>query len=149
MKRAELLERLNRRFAGTKCGAINERHLEEWVAEGLLPGPTPKGIRRGVPVDWDWSAESHRNAVRVCRLRATGARRHATLRVMLWLELGAPAESFEAIRTDVRDEFHRVTRLLVRRVTSNLIRDRIGRSRHTPQRLLPDNWESWTLPFRI
>jgi len=102
----ELLALLNAEAAAAGCGPISERMLEDWISEGLIGGPKPKGRRRGANPEWCYASGAAERGLRIVRLRALGAKRFAALRVRLWLsdyDLQAPQ-----IRADLHFEFERL-----------------------------------------
>ena len=106
---------------------LNPVQLGDWVEERLLRGPTPQGQRRGKPPVWHWDQRDYARALRICRLRAQGVKRHSLLRALLWLEGRSIAKSkrdqqdeYERLRQDLTKEVSRLRRRLFQNVSSTL-----------------------------
>ena len=106
MLKLELLALLNAETAELGCDPISERILEDWISEGLIGGPQPKGRRRRANPEWRYASGAAERGLRIVRLRARGAKRFAALRVRLWLsDYDVQASQ---IRADLHFEFERL-----------------------------------------
>jgi hypothetical protein len=59
--------------------------LRDWVGEDLFPGATKKGLGRGLGSEMRYSPAALAAGLEVVRLKASGPRRNAALRLRLWL----------------------------------------------------------------
>jgi hypothetical protein len=108
MRRETLLEVLNAEARTLSSSAITERMLRDWIAEDLFLGPTEKGLGRGLGSERRYSPAALAAALEVVRLKTSGARRYATLRLRLWLlNFDVP---MDRITEDLRSEFDRLLR---------------------------------------
>jgi hypothetical protein len=106
----ELLALLNAEAAALGCGPISERMLEDWISEGLIGGPKPKGRRRGANPEWRYASGAAERGLRIVRLRARGTMRFAALRVRLSLS------DFDVEASQIKADLHsEIERLLKRR----------------------------------
>ena len=117
MDRQQLLDRVNR-FAGPRYGTgVTPRMLQDWVWEKLVPGPTAHGRRRGQAPYRDWSRDSYRRILQICRLKGRGTKRVTQIRCALWMRgVDLP---FDTVRDAIRSEFHRAKKLALRSVASS------------------------------
>lgn len=110
MLKPELLALLNAEAAALRCSHISERMLEDWISEGLIEGPKPKGRRRGANPEWRYASGAAERGLRIVRLRALGAKRFAALRVRLWLS------DYDLQTSQISEDLHfEFERLLKRR----------------------------------
>jgi hypothetical protein len=106
MRGDELLSLLNTKARELGIKAISARALEDWVMEGYFEGPEPKGRKRGLNPDWQYTAEAAERGLAVVQLRAKKTRRAAATRIRLFL-LGFDVP-LRRIKPDLRSEFHRL-----------------------------------------
>ena len=116
LDRQQLLDRVNR-CAKPRYGiGVTPRMLQDWVAEKLVSGPVAHGQRRGEPPYWEWSRDSYRRILQICRLKGRGANRVTQIRCGLWLRgVDLP---FEAVQAAMHSEFQRAKKLALRSVAS-------------------------------
>jgi hypothetical protein len=108
MRRETLLEVLNAEARSLSSPAITDRMLRDWIAEDLFLGPTEKGLGRGLGSERLYSPAALAAGLEVVRLRASGPRRNAALRLRLWLlDFDVP---MDRITEDLRSEFDRLLR---------------------------------------
>ncbi len=82
--------------------------LRDWIVENLFPGPTERGLGRGLGSERRYSSAALAAALEVVRLKASGTRRNAVLRLRLWLlDFNVP---MDRITEDLRSEFDRLLR---------------------------------------
>lgn len=106
MLRDELLSLLNTKARELGMKVISPRALQDWISEGYLVGPDPKGRQRGLNPEWQYTSEAAERALTVVRLRAKGTKRAAATRLRLFL-LGFDVP-LRRIKPDLRLEFHRL-----------------------------------------
>ncbi len=85
MRRDELWTRIQAAAEAHGVKPLSERVFDSWVEKRLVPGPTPRGRRRGVPPDWIWPAEACAAAEKIVWLSSKGVRRTAAHVVHLWV----------------------------------------------------------------
>jgi|SRR5579872_1056779 len=95
-----------------------DRVLSIWVdTEHLVPGPRPKGRRRGQNPEWLWDCRSYRAALRVWRIRSLGAGRYDQVRIEMWLR-HCDIRFAEFVRS-LENEFRRLRRTFERKITTS------------------------------
>lgn len=104
--RDELLSLLGAEAQRLGKQATSPRALEDWISEGYLDGPSPRGRQRGLNPEWQYTAEAAERAIAVVRLRAKGTKRAAATRIRLFL-MGFAVPPHK-IKTDLRIEFERL-----------------------------------------
>lgn len=108
MRRETFLEVLNAEARSLKSPPITDRMLRDWIVEKLFPGPTEKGLGRGLGSERRYSPAALAAGLEVVRLRASGTQRNAALRLRLWLlDFEIP---MDRIIEDLRSEFDRLLR---------------------------------------
>jgi hypothetical protein len=108
MRRETFLEVLNAEARLLRSPTITDRILRDWIVESLFPGPKEKGLGRGLGSERRYSPAALAAGLEVVRLRASGTRRNAELRVRLWLlDFDVP---MDRITEDLRSEFDRLLR---------------------------------------
>jgi hypothetical protein len=108
MRRETFLEVLNAEARSLSWPTITDRMLRDWILEDLFPGPTEKGLGRGLGSERRYSSAALAAGLEVVRLRASGPRRNAALRLRLWLlDFNVP---MDRIIEDLRSEFDRLLR---------------------------------------
>jgi hypothetical protein len=108
MRGETVLEVLNAEARSLSSPAITDRMLRDWIAEDLFPGPTERGLGRGLGSERRYSPAALAAGLEVVRLRASGPRRNATVRLRLWLlDFNVP---IDRITEDIRSEFERLLR---------------------------------------
>ena len=108
MRGETVLEVLNAEARSLSSPAITDRMLRDWIAEDLFPGPTERGLGRGLGSERRYSPAALAAGLEVVRLRASGPRRNATVRLRLWLlDFNVP---IDRITEDLRSEFDRLLR---------------------------------------
>ncbi len=118
MDKKRLLDRVNI-FAGQRYGIrVTPRRLRDWVSEGLVPGPTSHGNKRGVPPTWDWPQASLDQISQICQLKKNGFNRTNELRIALWMN-GADIP-IKTLREALATEFCRSRNLALRPINSTL-----------------------------
>lgn len=116
LDRPQLLDRINRCAQPRYGVSVTPRMLQDWVSEKLVPGPTAHGQRRGEPPCWDWSRDSYRRILQICRLKGLGTKRVTQIRCALWMRgVDLP---FEAVQAAIHSEFQRAKKLTLRPVVS-------------------------------
>jgi hypothetical protein len=114
MKGEVLLARGNAFVEAGYRMTVTMRMLRDWVEEGLVPGPKAVGRRRGVNPHWQWSLESYRRLLRLCRLKQAGIHRFSAMRLELWFR-GADFD-VDTLRDALGKEWHRLKQKLVRAI---------------------------------
>jgi hypothetical protein len=108
MRGETVLEVLNAEARSLSSPAITDRMLRDWIAEDLFPGPTERGLGRGLGSERRYSPAALAAGLEVVRLRASGTQRNAALRLRLWLlDFDVP---MDRIIEDLRSEFDRLLR---------------------------------------
>ena len=108
MRRETLLEVLNAEARSLSSPTITERMLRDWIVEDLIPGPTEKGLGRGLGSERRYSPGALAAGLEVVRLKASGTRRNVALRVRLWLlDFTVPTDR---ITEDISSEYDRLLR---------------------------------------
>jgi hypothetical protein len=103
-----LLEVLNTKAQALDLPQVTDRVLEDWIFEGLMEGPKQKGHGQGPGPEWRYSPEAVTRGFEILRLKASGSRRNAALRLQLWLrDNEVPSDQ---IRQDLKSEFRRLFR---------------------------------------
>ena len=113
MKTEELIARVNARVPRGYGITFTQPALENWVREGVVLGPVGRGLGQGKGVDWQWSEQSLRQAVRVCWLKAQQVNRFEALRAELWLR-GLLEIPLHHRQKDFTSEFRRSRRRSLR-----------------------------------
>lgn len=116
MTRDELLQRINRRAKLRYGFQVTWRALRDWVDEELMPGPTPRGRRRGKGVYWDWPWSSCVRALQICCLKSRGVNTFASIRLHLWF--GGIEMPIWRVRKSLEEEMRRFRKRAFRSVSS-------------------------------
>jgi hypothetical protein len=105
MTKRELLKVLNEDALSLGVLPITVRKLSDWIDDGLLDGANPKGVRRGVNPDWQFSEESVARARLILKSISCGSVRKTEHRIFVWVH--AHDYPFELIFRAINSRFSR------------------------------------------
>jgi hypothetical protein len=140
-----LLEVLNAKAQALNLPQLTDRMLEDWISEGLIERPKQKGQGQGPGPEWRYSPEAVTRGFEIMRLKASGSRRNAALRLQLWLrDHEIPSDQ---LRRDLKSEFRRLLRR--RFFQSNFSYDARSRERPTERMLKAERRKAGQLDPRL
>jgi hypothetical protein len=84
MTKQELLAVLNEDALSLGIAPITIRQLSDWVDDGLIERAQPKGVRRGINPDWQFSETSEVRARLVVKSISAGSSRKTEHRIFVW-----------------------------------------------------------------
>lgn len=96
MDRKAFIERANKWSKNRYGVTVSNRSLDDWVSEGLIPGPTRAAIPGKRGSQRIWSARSYYRLLRICRMKRHKGVTFDQIRIYLWLR------SNDAINDPVR-----------------------------------------------